>query len=181
MPIWIALLRGINVGGATRLPMKDLIAQVEQDSGAHPVRSYLQSGNLVLRCETQAAALAGQISAAAQALLGFAPPVMVLSPEALQRAIADNPFGNASHAPATLQLGFLAAPPAAQAWSRLESLRQASEGFALKDQVFYLHAPEGVGRSRLAAGAEKALGVPMTLRNWKTVTQLLALATALQA
>ena len=82
----------------------------------------------------------------------------------------------AAAAPATLHLGFLDAPPPQPDLAKLARLRQASERFQLLDRVFYLHAPEGVGRSKLAAGAEKALGVPMTDRNWRTVEKIWALA-----
>jgi len=54
----------------------------------------------------------------------------------------------------------------------LESLRGERERFQLIDRVFYLHAPDGIGRSKLAANAERLLGVPMTDRNWRTVRAL---------
>lgn len=188
MSTWIALLRGINVGGQRSLPMKELVALVEQATAARRVRSYIQSGNLVFDCDGDGgfdgddstrspAALGAQIAAAVAARHGFAPEVLVLSRAELARAIADNPFADALDSPASLQLGFLAAPPPRPALDRLEALRKDSERFALRGQVFYLHAPEGVGRSRLAAGAEKLLGVPMTARNWNTVSALMALAT----
>lgn len=55
---------------------------------------------------------------------------------------------------------------------KLQSLKKDSERFCLIDDIFYLHAPEGVGRSKLAASSEKLLGVPMTDRNWNTVCRL---------
>jgi uncharacterized protein (DUF1697 family) len=59
---------------------------------------------------------------------------------------------------------------------RLKDLKRENERFELKDKVFYLYAPDGVGRSKLAAASEKALGVPMTDRNWRTVQKILELA-----
>ena len=58
----------------------------------------------------------------------------------------------------------------------LESLKSDSERFHLIDKVFYLYAPEGIGRSKLAANAEKLLGAPMTDRNWRTVCKILDMA-----
>ncbi|MBD9356174.1 hypothetical protein [Methylomonas albis] len=60
----------------------------------------------------------------------------------------------------------------------LAIIKKDSERFSLIDQVFYLHAPEGIGRSKLAAQAEKRLGVAMTGRNWRTVCKLIELAKA---
>ena len=58
----------------------------------------------------------------------------------------------------------------------LENLKKDSERFALKGRVFYLYAPEGIGRTKLAANIERLLGVPATSRNWRTVTSIMALA-----
>jgi uncharacterized protein (DUF1697 family) len=58
----------------------------------------------------------------------------------------------------------------------LESIKIARERFVLKDGVFYLHAPDGIGRSKLAANAEKLLGVALTGRNWRTVCRVMAMA-----
>ena len=57
----------------------------------------------------------------------------------------------------------------------LESIKSDRERFALKDRVFYLHAPEGIGRSKFAANTEKLLGVAITGRNWRTVRKVMAM------
>jgi uncharacterized protein (DUF1697 family) len=62
---------------------------------------------------------------------------------------------------------------------KLESLKTKSERFALNDRVFYLHAPDGIGRSKLAANAERALGVAMTDRNWRTICKVRDMASEL--
>jgi uncharacterized protein (DUF1697 family) len=56
----------------------------------------------------------------------------------------------------------------------LENLKSERERFALKDGVFYLHAPDGIGRSKLAANTETSLGVAITSRNWRTVCKVMA-------
>jgi uncharacterized protein (DUF1697 family) len=71
-----------------------------------------------------------------------------------------------------LHVGFLFTVPRNPDFEKLESLRKKIERFSLKDAVFYLHALEGVGRSKLAASAEKLIGVSMTVRNWRTITRL---------
>jgi hypothetical protein len=75
--------------------------------------------------------------------------------------MAGNLFPEAEADPSSLHIGFLASTPKNPDLKKLESLKAESERFHLSDHMFYLQAPEGVGRSRLAASAEKALGVPM--------------------
>jgi len=71
---------------------------------------------------------------------------------------------------------FLEKAPGSASLKLLETLRAASEKSALRGKVLYLHAPQGIGRSKFAARAEGLLGVAGTARNWRTVTQLLAMA-----
>jgi uncharacterized protein (DUF1697 family) len=63
----------------------------------------------------------------------------------------------------------------------LESIKTKSEQFKLVNQVFYLYAPDGIGRSKLAAKVEKVLGVAVTARNWRTVNEIMSLTMALAA
>jgi uncharacterized protein (DUF1697 family) len=185
----IALLRGINVGGRNVLPMAELRAQLE-GLGLHEVRSYIQSGNVVFRADddvdreagegagspeernARLALLSERITAAVEDSHGFAPRVLLLWATDFLRAAAANPFPEGESEPKTLHLYFLADEARAPDLASLESLRADSERFALVDDVFYLHAPEGIGRSKLAARVERALGVPATARNWRTVGKL---------
>lgn len=176
MNTYIALFRGINVGGNGSLPMKELVAILE-DIGARKVRTYIQSGNAIFEsAEKDVVRLSRQLSAEIMRRRGFEPHVHILTLEALAKAIAENPFPEAAVDPGSLHLGFLASPPKSPDLKKLSSLRKESEGFHLTGSVFYLRAPEGVGRSKLAASAEKLLGVPMTDRNWRTVCKVMELA-----
>ena len=176
MNTYIAFFRGINVGGNSTLPMKELVATLEE-MGAQKVRTYIQSGNAVFEsAEQNVAQLSEQLSAAIMKRRGFEPHVLILTLEALAKAITENPFPEAVADPSSLHLGFLATAPKSPDLNKLASLKKESERFHLAEQVFYLHAPEGVGRSKLAAGSEKALGVPMTDRNWRTVCKVMELA-----
>lgn len=178
---YVALFRGINVGGRNRLPMKELKVLLE-DLGARAVRTCLQSGNAVFEHEALSGdVLAEQISAEVGRRRGFAPGVLLLSPAALNATIAANPFPSAEAQVRSLHVGFLAAAPERPDLARLRSLKRESERFELIDRCFYLHAPEGVGRSRVAANAERLLGVPMTDRNWRTLQRLRQMAHAVQA
>jgi len=176
MNTYIALFRGINVGGKNSLPMKGLVAILEE-IGAKNVRTYIQSGNAVFQSiEKNPSRLSKQLAAEIKKRYGFEPHVLLLGLEAINKAIAMNPFPEAETEPSSLHIGFLASSPKNPDLKKLDSLRKESERFHLSDHVFYLHAPEGVGRSKLAASTEKLLGVPMTDRNWRTVCKIRELA-----
>ena len=174
---YIALLRGINVGGKHKLPMSDLKALLEQ-CGCVDVRTYIQSGNVILSSPTRdRTALEKQITAAIAKRHGFAPRVLLLTCAEFEKAAAANPFPQAAENPTTLHLVFLDAPPKNPDFKSLEALRSGNEAFALKGKVFYLHTPDGLGQSKLAERAGRFLGVESgTARNWRTVTTLLRMA-----
>jgi uncharacterized protein (DUF1697 family) len=172
---YIALFRGINVGGSNVLPMKDLVAQLE-NLGSQNVKTYIQSGNAVFQNEEEdASLLSNKIMAAIKKSHGFEPHVLLLMPAEIDRAVASNPFPEAEAEPKTLHVYFLASMPKNLDLGALESIKSDRERFALKDRVFYLHAPEGIGRSKLAANTEKLLGVAITGRNWRTVRKVMAM------
>lgn len=176
MHTYIALFRGINVGGTGTLPMKELAALL-QDLGCRDVRTYIQSGNAVFASrESDAARLAAAVGAEIRARRGFEPRVLLLTRAEFEQALAANPFPEAESDPQSLHLGFLAAEPPAPDLDGIERLKSASERWRLIGRVFYLHAPQGVGRSKLAAASERLLGVPLTDRNWRTVQSVAQLA-----
>ena len=102
--------------------------------------------------------------------------VFVLKKAELERAIILNPYRKAESEPKTLHLYFLSSEAKNPDVERLKKLKANKEEFMLKEKVLYLHAPDGIGRSKLAAQVEKALGVPVTARNWRTVGTLLDMA-----
>jgi len=173
---YVALLRGINVGGSGVLPMKDLRATLEQ-LGCTDVQTYIQSGNVVCRSPVpKADQLASRLADAITRRHGFTPGVMVLTRQELERAVRSNPFPEAEGEPKSLHLFFLAEPSRKPDREGLSGLAAKGERYALKGKVLYLHAPAGFGISKLAARAERLLGVPATARNWRTVSTLLEMA-----
>ena len=179
MKIYIALFRGINVGGKNTLPMKELVSLLG-DLGARNVKTYIQSGNAVfVSSEKDTLRLSNKISREIKNHRGFEPHVLLLELEDIERAMRGNPFPEAASDPKALHAGFLASAPEKPNLRGLESLKSESERFQLIDKVFYLHAPEGIGRSKLAANVERLLGVPMTDRNWRTVCKIREMAQAL--
>ena len=176
MKTYVALFRGINVGGNNVLPMKNLVALLE-NIGSKNVKTYIQSGNAVFEHEEEnSSLLSRRIRAMIKESHGFEPQLLLLKLEDIERAVGSNPFPEAESEPKTLHLYFLASVPNNPELGVLESIKSDGERFALKDGVFYLHAPEGIGRSKLAANTEKALGVAATGRNWRSVCKVMAMA-----
>lgn len=168
----IALFRGINVGGNNLLPMKELVRDLES-IGLENVRTYIQSGNVVFESSRKpSAALAKKIAATIDERHGFEPQVLLLGASDLQSAIDGNPFPEAESEPKTLHVLFLTGPARSPDLTAIEESKSAKERFELRGRVFYLHAPDGIGRSKLAGKAEKFLGVSGTGRNWRTVEAL---------
>lgn len=176
MNTYVALFRGINVGGKNVLPMKELAAVLE-GLGLSKVQTYIQSGNVVFQTtKGRKKDLAKDIGTAIGFSHDFVPQVLVLSIQELRNAIVSNPFPDGESNPKSLNLFFLETTPANPDLGRLASLQSGSERSQLVGTVFYLHAPEGVGRSRLASNVEKALGVTVTARNWRSANAILSLA-----
>jgi uncharacterized protein (DUF1697 family) len=176
MNTYIALLRGINVGGNHQLPMRELTPLLE-NLGLQNVKTYIQSGNVVFQSEqTDRAQLAQAITGAIQQSHGFAPYVLLLDSRELAAAIAANPFPEGEAEPKSLHLFLLGGVPRSFDTDALDRVKAPNERYQLIGQVFYLHAPDGIGRSKLAETAGKGWGVNMTARNWRTITTVMDLA-----
>jgi uncharacterized protein (DUF1697 family) len=176
MKTYIALFRGINVGGNNVLPMKDLRILLEI-LGSQNVKTYIQSGNAVFQHEEEdASLLSNRIEAAIKKNHGIEPRVLLLELGDVEKAVGSNPFPEAEAEPKSLHVHFLSSVPKDPDLDALERIKGDRERFVLKDAFFYLHAPDGIGRSKLAVKAEELLGVAMTARNWRTVCKILALA-----
>lgn len=176
MSHWLLLFRGINVGGNNIVPMKKL-TDVLISMGCAEVKTYIQTGNVLIEhSESDNTKLSVNIAEQLEKHFGFKPQVLVLSLSEFTQAARHNPFPNAELEPKSLHLFFLSQAVQSVDLNDLFLLKKPNESFELVDQVFYLHAPEGIGRSKLAAKVEKHLGVPTTARNWNTVKKLLGLA-----
>ena len=169
----IALFRGINVGGRNAVPMKTLTA-ILQRLGCTDVRTYIQSGNVVFDEPAGAEVSPASIAAALRAETGVDTRVRLLTVAELREAADGNPF--AGEEARTVQLFFLESAPAEPDLDAIRDLCKDSERWRLAGAVFYLHAPEGIARSKLAAAVERKLGVRATARNWRTVSKVLEIA-----
>ncbi|MCP4291698.1 MAG: DUF1697 domain-containing protein [bacterium] len=181
MKTYIALLRGINVGGKNRLPMTDLVVVLE-NLGLKEVQTYIQSGNVVFQsAESKPRDLAQIIGDAVIKSCKVSPQIVVLPFNDFQDAVNANPFHKAENDPKTLHLFFGESKPENPDWHKLKLLKKNEEQFELKGKVFYLHCPQGIGSSKLAAKVEKVLGVAMTARNWRSVLAVLSLASGIDS
>ena len=172
MRLWVALLRGINVGGNNKLPMADLKSELQSQGYSH-VQTYIQSGNLVFHSdENDAGAIARSIADLIEQRHEFRPHVLVLGEHEFLSTIKNNPYPVTESAGKTLHFFFLSESVSDPDIVAMEAIRAESEEFELCGCVFYLLAPDGIGRSKLAARAEKLLGVVTTARNFRTVQKL---------
>ncbi|MGB5576866.1 MAG: DUF1697 domain-containing protein [Woeseiaceae bacterium] len=180
MKTWIALIRGINVGGRNRLPMKSLAA-IFKAAGCKSVKTYIQSGNVVFNARLNSVnKFADAIGKAIETQHGFRPAIQLITTDALKKAITANPYPQAAPEPKSLHLCFLKKPPLKEQVRDAEHLLSASESFAVIGSFLYLHAPEGIARSRFAKGIDKAFQMNATARNWRTVTKLAQLAATIE-
>ncbi|WDE03224.1 DUF1697 domain-containing protein [Thalassomonas viridans] len=169
MKTYITLLRGVNVGGKNLLPMKELKSQLAA-AGFEQVKTYIQSGNIVLLSNSNPEE---EIATLIQTEFGFIPEIMVLDDDEFMRCASDNPYQEAEGK--TVHFYFCKTQPQINT-EKLAGLISATESYQLVDKVFYLHAPDGIGRSKLVANIEACLGVPATGRNLNTVNKLIDMA-----
>jgi uncharacterized protein (DUF1697 family) len=172
MGIFIALYRGINVVGKNSVKMQSLRAMHER-LGHRQVKTYIQSGNVLFVASGKARTIAEESAAAFAREFDFAPKVLVLDSKQLSAIVAGNPYASAAlERPNTVHVGICQGEPDAAGLATLFRKARTTEAFQVGDGVVYLHAPDGFGGSKFAAGMERACGVPMTVRNWRTIETL---------
>lgn len=172
MPKWIALLRGVNVGGKNKMSMQRLREKLEL-LGLSKVQTLIQSGNVVFSTKsTSKLGLAKKILDAIEVEFSFRPMLALLSESQFRQALSLCPFSTVEN-PKSTHFYFLDSKPKSPDLDALQSLALNSERFKLVDELFFLSAPDGIGNSKLAAAVERKLGVAGTARNLNTVTELL--------
>jgi uncharacterized protein (DUF1697 family) len=180
MPIYIAMLRGINVGGHKRVEMSRLRASCEA-LGFEQVRTYIQSGNVIFQAgKNSTSALSRRMEEMLLSDFGFSVSVITRTSKEMGEAIQDNPFLQGQEKgidPSKMHLTFLSQAPPAAALKKLETLAAESEKSRSQGREIYLHLPDGYARTKLTNNAiEKLLSLTATTRNWNTVNQLYRLS-----
>jgi uncharacterized protein (DUF1697 family) len=175
---YIALLRGINVGGKNILPMKELAALFAK-AGAADVTTYIQSGNVLFKAKARAAEkVPAAVEGAVFERFGFRAPIVLRSAAELHAAVRDNPFAKPDQVD-KLHLGFLASSPSAARVAALDPARSPPDEVVVRGGHVYFHLPNGVARTRYtSAYLDSTLATVCTARNWRTVLALLEKAEA---
>jgi uncharacterized protein (DUF1697 family) len=176
MPVFIALIRGINVGGNKKLKMSDVKSFCEE-LGLENVRTHLQSGNVVFRTKrTDRAQLAKDL----EATFRVDAKVILRTADELRKAATANPMSEeAEREPSHFIVMFLDGKPTAAAMQSLCDAYPGPERMMLHGAELYIHYGDGMARSKLTnVLIERKLGVTATARNWNTVTRLVAMATS---
>lgn len=172
----ILLLRGINVGAHNRIPMPSLRERLTA-AGFADVRTYVQSGNVLLSSDASPEELARTCEREISAEYGLSIDVVARTRDELAAVVDRNPLAKVAVNPKRYQVSFCSSAPDDEVIERLDSLVVPPERFVAVGRELYAWHPDGVARSRLWAqlGSRK-LGVTATARNWSTVTTLLAMA-----
>src|SRR6266487_6189915 len=174
---YAVLLRGVNVGGKSKLPMSDL-RKVLESLGHTDVTTYLQSGNAVITSDDDdPERTSRRIEEALATELGMTTRILVRTGPELAAVIADNPFPKAVAKPALLHIAFLPAQPDPDTAAKIDPGICPPDEFRVGDRAVYLRYEFGSGRSKLADLVLTPLlrGRPdmfATARNWNTVLKL---------
>ncbi len=170
---YVALLRGVNVGGHGKVLMAEL-RELLSGLGFGDVRSYIQSGNVVFASLSTPDPIA--LKAAISARFAVAPDVVVRSAESLQRVVANNPFDLGEES--DVHVGFSAQSIARGVVDALDLDRLLPERCAILGSEIFLSLPNGIGKAKLPSYLERRVNSPVTYRNWATVKRLLEMASS---
>lgn len=174
MTTYIVLLRAVNVGGNNRVSMSDLKAHLAK-AGHEDVRTYINSGNVVLRSDATAAALEKQVEALLARRFQVEVPVLVRAAAQWAKHVEGNPFPDAPGN--TLYLGLSKSKPKADAVDAMQTYAAKDDRIKLVGDGLWIAFSTGAGKSRITPSVlDRAAGSPMTLRNWNTVQKLHELA-----
>jgi uncharacterized protein (DUF1697 family) len=173
---YLALLRGVNVGGASKVPMKELRTLFE-DLGHQDVRTYLRSGNVVfVNRSSTPKELAAEAEAAVSKAFDLRISIMMRTRRELERVAGGNPWDTAGVPASSLHVMFLAESVSRKAIAMLDSDRSPPDQFEVRGSEVYLWFPKGSGRSKLTVDYfEKKLGTRATARNWNTILKVVEL------
>jgi uncharacterized protein (DUF1697 family) len=175
---YIALLRGINVGGHKIIKM-DQLRKAFEELRFEDVATYVQSGNVVFKSPRKTSAdLSKKIEEMLLRRFNMSVPVIVRTAEEVEDVLRNNPFLKERGIDITkLHVTFLSLTPHNTAMKGLDAIAAGPDRFHCRGQEIYLHCPNGFGGTRLSINAfEKVLAVGATTRNWNTVNRLYEMA-----
>jgi uncharacterized protein (DUF1697 family) len=176
--VYVAFLRGINLGSTNKISMPEL-RRMAEGLGYTDVATYINSGNLIFTSIKKPAALEREIASAVSQHFGVSTDVMVRTPAQLKKVLADNPYPDGSPSQVTVAFLTRAAPP--QAEDKVAAMATEAEPFTFAGSEVYVHYSNGMGRSKLAEKFSSVIGVSSTVRNINTVAKVLAMAAKSQS
>jgi len=182
MPVFISMLRGVNVGGHNKIKM-DALRELYSALKLENPQTYVQSGNVIFRAkEKSPAQLAKRIQDAIEKKFKFRPEVILRTTEEMRKALAANPFAKRNLEPAKILVTFLAGEPPGESQPVLDSLKKHPEELHLIGRELYIYFPNGAGKSKLPwSQVERLLKVTGTARNLNSVTKMLEIAEEMEA
>ncbi len=178
MKTYIAILRGINVGGKKKIRMADLQTQLSE-AGLKNIRTYIQSGNVIFKhAASHAPVIAQEIETVILKHYGFQVPVLVLTVDELAVILSNNPFLNDKHADSNLlHVTFLSEQPQQNSADNVAKKDDQPNECSIGGRAVYLFCPNGYSKTTFTnTFFEKTLNVTATTRNWKTANTLLDIA-----
>lgn len=185
MTIYIALLRGINVGGKNMIKMAELKRMFE-GMGLSRVKTYIQSGNVLFETDEEEEILCKRLEQEIKRAFGFAVSVILRTSEELKQVAENCPFSDEELSAAettaegeSLYVSFFQKAPSQEGLERLNAVKSESDEYRIEGRDIYLLFHQSIRNSKLANNLQK-LNVPVTVRNWKTINKLVALATEME-
>jgi uncharacterized protein (DUF1697 family) len=185
MTTFIALLRGINVGGKNKIKMADLKSMFEA-IGMSRVKTYIQSGNVLFESNQEEEAIRQKLEKEIEVTFGFSIKVILRTSQELKKVAENCPFSQDEIAAAeataegeSLYVSFLLQEPSEEGIKRIEAYKSETEEYKIVDRDMYLLFPQSILKSKLANNLQK-LDVPVTVRNWKTVNKLVSLVNEME-
>ena len=184
MLIYIALLRGVNVGGKNKIKMAELRRLLEA-MGLDRVQTYIQSGNIVFESNDKEELLQKKIERKIEEEFGFSVSVVLRTAVELEKIIRNCPFSEKAVSEAedsavgeSLYVALLLESPPQEAIERLNNYKNEYETFQAENREIYLLFYHSIRNSKLANQLQK-LGTPVTVRNWKTLNKLNTMVTTM--
>ena len=170
---YVALLRGINLGGNVMIKMEALRKAFE-DLGFENVKTYINSGNVAFDTrKTAESTLVDSIESAVEKLVGRQVAVIVRSQKDIERILKNNPFAGQYESHKHMHVLFLKEPMPKEKEEQLQASALPGERYEVRGREIYNLLPQGVAGSLLTKGFfEKKPRVPYTGRNWRTVEKL---------
>lgn len=171
MQSYIGFLRGINVGGQKKIKMADLRLSLEK-SGFSDVKTYIQSGNLILKSEKQAKSIMSSVQECIQKDFGFEVPTLVLITREIKSILENMPFQNTEEK--NLYFTLLHKKPNRDLVDSFKELQFENEDFVVAENCVYLNCKKGAGKAKLNNNIiENKLKVTATTRNLNTMRKMI--------